>query len=506
MAKAPKQRYVLNLKLKTQPFQENILDKRFEIGRKVYNAVLGQALKRYREMIKTKRWRKNQNNISNIYKVEKDDKKRNKLCKLYFNIKNNMLKEFRLNEYSLHADVKQIQRHFKKNIDSFTAQKIATRVYKAIDDSLFGKGEEIHFKCVNKPLNSLEGKSNGTGIRYNIETNMFSWNGLEIPVKLDINNKYETDALRDKICFCRIKKKFVRRKYKYILQLILEGIPPIKINKQGEVKNDIGLGVCGIDIGTKTVAYTSDYDCKLLELAPRVQNIENEKRKILRYMDRSKRATNSNNFNEDGTVKRGIKLEWNYSNKYIKAKNKLKDLYRKQADIREQDHNIMINKILKNCDTVYVEDMNYKALQKRSKSTEKNDKGKFKRKKRFGKSLANKAPSMFLAILQNKLKAKGGLYYKINTREVKASQYNHLNKEYNKKKLSQRWNYFDYDGKQIKVQRDLYSSYLIKNVTSDLKSINNSQCEKDFDKFLKLHNKEILRLQGSKNNLSSMGI
>ncbi len=124
MAKAPKQRYVLNLKLKTQPFQENILDKRFEIGRKVYNAVLGQALERYREMIKTKRWRKNQNNISNIYKVEKDDKKRNKLCKLYFNIKNNMLKEFRLNEYSLHADVKQIQRHFKKNIDSFTAQKL----------------------------------------------------------------------------------------------------------------------------------------------------------------------------------------------------------------------------------------------------------------------------------------------------------------------------------------------------------------------------------------------
>nr|WP_307889889.1 hypothetical protein [Clostridium botulinum] len=206
MAKAPKQRYVLNLKLKTQPFQENILDKRFEIGRKVYNAVLGQALKRYREMIKTKRWRKNQNNISNIYKVEKDDKKRNKLCKLYFNIKNNMLKEFRLNEYSLHADVKQIQRHFKKNIDSFTAQKIATRVYKAIDDSLFGKGEEIHFKCVNKPLNSLEGKSNGTGIRYNIETNMFSWNGLEIPVKLDINNKYETDALRDKICFVGLKE------------------------------------------------------------------------------------------------------------------------------------------------------------------------------------------------------------------------------------------------------------------------------------------------------------
>ena len=47
MVKVSKQRYVLNLKLRTQPFQEDILDKRFEIGRKIYNAVLGQALKRY---------------------------------------------------------------------------------------------------------------------------------------------------------------------------------------------------------------------------------------------------------------------------------------------------------------------------------------------------------------------------------------------------------------------------------------------------------------------------
>lgn len=506
MAKVKKQRYILNFKLETEKFQEDVLDKRFEIGRKLYNSVLGQVLKRYKEMTKTKKWRENQKNILEVYKTEKDAKKRNKLCKSYFNIKKDMLKEFRINEYSLHSDIKSMQHKFKNNIDSFTAQKIASRVWTSLNDNLFGKGEEVHFKGMNNPLNSLEGKNNKSGIRYKIETNMLFWNGLEILTKLDINNKYETDALRDKICFCRIKRKFVRGKYKYILQLILDGVPPIKINqKTGEVKNDIGIGTCGIDIGTQTVAHTSDYDCKLLELAPRVQNIENEKCKILRYMDRSKRATNPNNFNIDATVKRGVKLEWKYSNKYIKAKNKLKDLYRKQADIREQDHNIMVNEIVRSCDTVYVEEMNFKALQKRSQNTEKNDKGKFKKKKRFGKSLSNKAPSMFLTILQNKLKAKGGLYYEINTREVKASQYNHLNQEYNKKKLSQRWNYFDYNGEQIKVQRDLYSAYLIKNVNSDLKSIDNDSCIKDFDKFLEFHNKEILRLQGLK-NLSSIGI
>lgn len=125
----------------------------------------------------------------------------------------------------------------------------------------------------------------------------------------------------------RIKRKFVRGKYKYILQLVLEGVPPIKISKTtGEIKNNIGYGKVGIDIGTQTIAYAGDYDIKLLELAPRIQNIENEKRRIQRYMDRSKKATNPDNFDEDGTIKRGIKLQWNYSERYIEAKNKLKDI------------------------------------------------------------------------------------------------------------------------------------------------------------------------------------
>jgi hypothetical protein len=54
------------------------------------------------------------------------------------------------------------------------------------------------------------------------------------------------------------------------------------------------------------------------------------------------------------------------------------------------------------------------------------------------------------------------------------------------------------------VQRDIYSAYLIKNVNSDLKTIDNNKCTKDFDKFLELYNKEIERLQGL-NNLSSVG-
>ncbi|HEY5561169.1 MAG TPA: transposase [Clostridiaceae bacterium] len=497
MVKESKQRFVLNLKLETELFEENILDKRFEIGRKIYNAVLGKASKRYFEMTKTNAWRDNQEELSKIYKSFKGDKKEvNKFCRPYYEVRNNMLKEFRLNEYSLHEDVKSMQHIFKDNIDAFAAQKIASRVWTALKDNLFGRGEEIHFKGRNNPLKSLEGKSNGTGIVYKTDKNILVWNGLNIEVQTNFND-YKVEALRNKICFCRVKRKFVRGRYKYILQLVLEGTPPVKVN--------INTGNVGIDIGTQTIAYTSDYDIKLLELAPRVQSIENKKRKLQRYMDRSKREINPQNFKVDGTIEKGVRLQWNYSKKYIKAKNELKDLYRKQADIREQDHNIMANEILKNSNIVYVEEMNFKGLQRRAKKTETNDKGKFKRKKRFGKSLANKAPSKFLTILQNKLKAKGGVYFEINTREVKASQYNHLNKQYNKKKLSQRWNLFDYKGEEIKVQRDIYSAYLIKNVNIDLKSVNNEKCSNDFDKFLEMHNKEILRLEVM-SNLSSMGV
>ena len=39
----------------------------------------------------------------------------------------------------------------------------------------------------------------------------------------------------------------------------------------------------------------------------------------------------------------------------------------------------------------------------------------------------------------------------------------------------------DHNDKEIKVQRDLYSAFLIKNVNSDLKTINNKRCIDSFN-------------------------
>lgn len=259
----------------------------------------------------------------------------------------------------------------------------------------------------------------------------------------------------------------------------------------------------GIDIGTSTIAYSSSTDVKILELADKVQSIENQKRRLLRKMDRSRRAMNPDNYNEDGTIKKqgNKKVIWNKSNHYIKYQNQLKELYRKQSDVRKYQHECLANQIIELGDTIYVEKMNFSGLAKKSTKTEKNNKGRFKRKKRFGKSIANRAPSMLLSIIDRKLPYYGKRLIKIDTVSAKASQFNHFDGTYNKKKLSQRWN--DFNG--VRVQRDLYSAFLIMNVASDLRSFDMNKCNERFENFYRLHNLEVERLTRHK-NLSSIGI
>lgn len=481
--------FIVQFPLVTEKYQEDILFKRFEIGRKIYNGLVNVSQKRYREMIKTHRHK-------DLIKSLSGNKEKDK--PLYKGIAL-MRKEFGLTEYALHADVKNMQHHFKGNIDAFTAQKIASNLWRSYDKLFFDNGKAVHYKKYNT-LNSLEGKSNKTGIRF--KDGYLFWNGLAIPARM-ANTPYEEESLLNDIAYCRVVKKYVRNKYKYYLQLVFKGVPPLKVNPEtGGIKHPIGSGDVGLDIGTQTIAISSQSDVKLFELADKVQNIESQKRLVQRKLDRSKRSMNPDNFNIDGTIKKGNRrLLWKRSNRYLQLQSKLKELHRKQAEIRKLQHEILANHILSLGSDFYVETMSFKGLQKRSKLTEVNDKGKYKRKKRFGKSIANKAPAMLLSVIDRKLSYHGNSLNKINTNLVKASQYNHAENTYKKKMLSQRWSSIG----GYKVQRDMYSAFLIMNVNKDLKSINQVKCNTRFENFLTLHNQEVHRLTGL-NNLSSIAI
>lgn len=486
MAKSKTSSYTLTLPLKIEPYQEHILNKRFEKCRKIYNSCLGEALKRYNHMIESKQYRE-------IKKI-KDEKLRNKKYE-------ECNEEYGLTKKSLQKFVTSMYNYF--GLESKTAQNQSNKAFATIQKLMFHKARKVNFIKYNE-LSSVQALDNRQGVTY--RDGYIVWMKTKFPVIIKNNDLYAQKAIQDRVKLCRILKKEIKGKTKFYAQLILEGIPPKKNNKEiGEVKGRTGNGKVGIDIGTRTIAISSKYDVKLLELAPNINNIDKEIKLIQRKMDRSKRSMNPNKYNEDGTIKRSNRDKWIYSNKYLKAKARRKELYRKQTEIRKQDHYKMINWLLTLGDKFYVEDMNYQGLQKRAKKTTINENGKYNKKKRFGKSLANKAPAMLLIMLDNKLKYNNEKLYKIDTKKCKCSQYNHFTDEYNKKELKDRWN------KEIAIQRDLYSAFLIMNVTGKkLDKIDRNKCIETYDNFKALHDKEINRLKELKKNgyklISSMGI
>ncbi|WP_374935341.1 hypothetical protein [Neobacillus driksii] len=304
--------------------------------------------------------------------------------------------------------------------------------------------------------------------------------------------------------YCRIIRKMIRGKMRYFVQLIMKGIPPAKRDKNnGRFKLRLGQGRTGIDPGTQTMAVVSDKVALLRELAPNIEKLGKEKRLILRKMDRSRHMNNPNKFNPNGTFKAGNRDRWIFSNNYMKLRNKLRDIHRKQAAKRRQSHCRLANIILRTGNEFFIETMNYQALQKRAKETKISSKtGKFQRKKRFGKSIAHKAPSLFVSILEYKCKYLGATLHKINTWTAKASQYNHEKDDYQKKKLHQRWTQVG----AFTVQRDLYSAFLIKNVDNTLQKIDKHLCDKTFENFVLKHDLEIQRLILFMPTNSSMGI
>ncbi|MGL5765708.1 MAG: RNA-guided endonuclease TnpB family protein [Sarcina sp.] len=483
MAKTKTPSYVLTLGLNIEKYQEDVLNKRFEKCRKIYNACLSEGLRRYRHMTESKAYRKN---------CKSKDKDRNKKF-------NELNKKYGLTKYSLQNFVTPMYNHF--GLDSKTAQNQSNRAFDTLQKLIFHTANRVKFIKYNE-LYSVECGDNRQGITY--RDGIIKWKGLSIPVIIKKNDSYTQKAIQDRVKYCRIVRKEIKGKFRYYVQLVMEGIPPMKVKSTGEV-NSAGVGNVGIDIGTRTIAISSKYDVKLMELAPNVDKIDKQLKLIERKMDRSKRATNPNKFNDDGTINRSNRDKWNFSNKYLKLKAIRKEMFRKQTIYRKQDHEKMANYIISLGDNINVETMNFKGLQSKAKNTTVNEKtGKFNKKKRFGKSLANKAPAMLIEIINRKLKYENLEINKVNTYKVKASQYNHFTGECNKKELKDRWN------KDIEIQRDLYSAFLLMNANKDLESINRELCIETYDNFKELHDKEIVRLRELKLNgsilISSMGI
>lgn len=230
------------------------------------------------------------------------------------------------------------------------------------------------------------------------------------------------------------------------------------------------------------MAFSSNTMTEQVLLAPTAEEYDEKIKELNRRIDQSMRKTNADYYNDDGTYKKrkpGEKRSWKLSKhcKWLKRKRKM--LYRKKAACKTQSHCVLANKAVSNCNRVVTEPMHYAGLAKRAALT-KNDKGQWRKRKRFGKSIGSRAPAEFLQILEWKCTILGIPFEVVDSFKVRASQLDHVSGEYRKMKLSERW-------KQVGgeyVQRDLYSAFLLSHVLKDGETVNLRACSRDFGGFV----------------------
>lgn len=536
----------ITLPLRTEPWQRDKLDKAFQCCNNLKNTLIRRKLNSLKNLERTKRWRTIQASLAALY-LEKaaltgklsgaqkkaemgdatlEDKKRLKELKkqletlrqqmqVWFTARNEILREYRFSKYQFEQDIQDVRWHYSCLVPSPTGQVLANDVWNAFDDYFFGSGKTVSFSSIYD-FTFIRGKSNSTGIRY--QGNVLTFAGMRIPVIRSRKDPfgYEADMLSREIKYCGISRKWYPEGWRYFAKITVAGVPPIKVDSAtGELIHSVSAGRVGLDIGPQTLAAVGDNKVVLLELAEGVQRIEDQLRRVNRAMDRSRRANNPALYDSNGVPIRADllppellnargKRKWVKSKRYLALESYRRYLYRRQADLRLQRHRELANQLLSYGDCFFIEDMNWQALAKKSKEAKKSQtSGKNLSRKRFGKSIANKSPATFVKCLQYKAEQMGGSLWKLNTKEAKASRYNHEDKAYHKKKLSKRWNDMP-DGH--KVQRDLYSAFLIQNSNETLNGFIQKELESKYPKFLALHDKEILRLSRNEHLLSSMGI
>ena len=506
--------FVLELPLQVEKYQADILNKRYEQLRQLYNYVQGKLLRQYRYFEQMKEYQ-----ACKTIKEERDFFKSHpfQITEILKGSKTPFTVSF--DEYSIKGFVEKLaQKPVGSNMTyadlgftTYILDHLGASIWAAWDKKLYDfKAKRISFKKYGE-LDSFSSRRKVVGGKVYFSGMELHFDTMELAIKMNgkqgknaefitlkmLHNPkhadYEMWALKggvDSVKVVKVVRRLVRSQYKYYVQLTVEGEKPQK-------GRTLGKGNVGIDLGPTTVAVSGEHIVSIDKLASKCDNIQEEITRLSRKIDRSRRANNPQNFNEDGTIKRGIKLVWNDSKRYKELRRELAELRRKQAAIRKQQHIDRANALLKEGDTFIVENNQISGWTTRAKETKVSEKtGKIQKKKRFGKSVANHAPSMFVSILENKVKSLGGRFERVSTQNA-ASQYDFTTDTFKtgeeKHKLNERAITLSNGDTH---QRDMLAAFNLQHLKYDEKDAKQYDTEAmtaDYERFCQLEQEEILR-------------
>lgn len=429
-----KGRYILTLPLKTKVYQEHILEKRFRLGEHLYNNFLNFEKKKFYEMTKRKDYRDAQNLIKELtiqinsldeFKESKQliqelRKQRKEQYDIIYNIK----KMFDWSEFGFINDMKKYRKYYKANLNSTICDNLSGRCFKAFEKmeselikDQYRNDEDkvnpcVHYKRKDS-LRCLTAKKNSTGIRFSLdEVNRIGtvkWQGLVFSIDLSKCTLYEWQALKSDICYCAVKREKIKGKWKYYIQITLKGHVPDKFDKQtGELKRQLGKGNVGLYFTSTSLTVSTENGVKTYPLE--IKNNEDEKTELLQKMDASRRATNPDNYNEDGTSKEKSEIKgWHFSKAYKKYRAELYEIYRKECEEKKLLQEILANEVIASGDVFNCNKMDFKFLQRN-----------------LGKKIQSASPAMLKTTIERKLS-----YHDVSINEISYSKLNPIFEEKN---------------------------------------------------------------------------
>lgn len=391
--------------------------------------MLDKNLKKYREMTKTKKWKENQL----IMKKERERMEKEKISKKTPLLKeaekwrSDTIKENGFTQFGFLAQATAFSKYYVKNINAKMAElSIGTPMWAAFEKTLYGNGEDVHFKNKKQVLSIVSDNKSGIMLKKEEEGKYYCTlqnNAAKAkPLKLYIKGPdtvYEKEMLKYKVKTVRIIKETVNGNPKFYAILSLEGAPYIKKDEFGNPLHVIKKGEVSLAVSRRYVfAVTKDGITKI-DLVPNLSQFSKSREELSREIEAIRRENNPDNYQKNGRVKarkrdlktgRKIPLRWNNPPIYYEKVKELEKVFGKQNRVKKILQDNAVWELLTCGDTFHFIDTSF--------LTKKEDKEEEKKKeetalgegiteenntKERRKSIQDGAPSALLTKLDNRL-------------------------------------------------------------------------------------------------------
>ena len=426
--------FVLTLPLRVNQKEERELGINLEAIRQIYNACIGEALKRLRKLRDSAEWQAARE-LPKLVKSVNDKQVFNPARAEAFQAAN---VQYEFTQASLESFATKCKNDsgLVYRLGAPETQRMAQRAFQAVQQYCFGVRGRPRFKGF-RGVRSLEGKSDAAALRW--RDGHLCYGGMKLKALLNPKDACEVEALGRKVRYSRLVRKTIKGRIRYYVQLMLTGKSPTR------KATEPGIGVVGMDQGPTVLAVVAQAtpetaaEAYLVKFCATVEPSWKEQRRAQRAMDRSRRANNPKNYDAKGRIVRGRK-KWTQSTRGKRLRAKFRRKARRVVAERERAHGHLGNDILRKGNQFNWEKVSYLSFQKN-----------------YGRSVQVRAPGEFFRRFERKAASAGARTNEFSTCTTKLSQFCHIGRTYVKKPLSQRLHVFP-DGSW--VDRDLYSAWL----------------------------------------------